>query len=739
MHQEFIQKLTEIAEANLANEKFGIEELAKEMGMSRISLYRKFKVITNQTGSQFIRELRLKKARDLLLNEDFTVAEISYKVGFASPTYFNKCFHEYYGYPPGEVLKGNYTAGSSQDLIHDDQATTVKPSNKKRRVIVASILVFVVLISAVLIVMVKPFYSQQKKLEKSLVILPFLHYGPDTTNSFMSEGLREELINKLNVIKEIRVITRTTSDTYRNSNKTIKEIAKELRVNYILEGSTQTADGKTRIMLLLTDAFTEKMLWAKPFERIITEENIFETQQEIAELVANELKADISPEEKKKIATTGTENTTAYRYYVQGLSYWRIYNRDYNMEDLYKAKTLFIKALEQDSTYSLAMQELCWTLIFETWRSSLIVKKEKWDSAIMLADKAIKFDPQFSDAYGTKAFLTRHNDKERCKVMDMAIKTGPERPGGYDTYAHYYYYDKKDYANTIKYELKTCELIKDPIIWYMTLARLSISFAVTQFEVIAGKYNKLHFEMYNRPGYVSLLDQLNQIMSRNYQQAIEIGLQNLRIDSTDLTTLDYLGQSYLFLNDIEKADYYYNKYEKRIKTYPLNTFPVFPIHRSYFISTFLDNWPKNELLIEIFPVLHIMYIKKRLGNNELAVKYRKVILDIVDEMIKGKDEVVDFYLEDENFYLDMYFADYVLACLYATFGENDKAIEHIKNLTQREPKPVWLVNYVKDNPMLDPIREHPDFIRTVAYMEKEYDKEKKKIGKLIAEYQSIIP
>jgi AraC-like DNA-binding protein len=103
MSREFIQKLTEIVEANLANENFGPDELVREAGMSHSNLNRKLKTISNQNVSQFIREVRLKKAKELLLNEDATAAEISYRVGFGSPTYFNNCFREYFGVAPGEL------------------------------------------------------------------------------------------------------------------------------------------------------------------------------------------------------------------------------------------------------------------------------------------------------------------------------------------------------------------------------------------------------------------------------------------------------------------------------------------------------------------------------------------------------------------------------------------------------------------------------------------------------------
>jgi AraC-like DNA-binding protein len=107
MDQAFIRRLTEIVMANLANENFGAEQLAKEASMSRASLYRKLEHFKHEDISRFIRELRLRRAMEMLLNQEGTASEISFSVGFGSPAYFSKCFHDYYGYTPGEVKKRN--------------------------------------------------------------------------------------------------------------------------------------------------------------------------------------------------------------------------------------------------------------------------------------------------------------------------------------------------------------------------------------------------------------------------------------------------------------------------------------------------------------------------------------------------------------------------------------------------------------------------------------------------------
>ena len=105
MNQLFLQRLTEITEENLTNEHFSVDDLASAMGMSHTKLYRKLKCLSHQTISQFIREIRLQKAHEILLNEDVTASEVSYRTGFGSPAYFSKCFHEYYGYSPLEFRK----------------------------------------------------------------------------------------------------------------------------------------------------------------------------------------------------------------------------------------------------------------------------------------------------------------------------------------------------------------------------------------------------------------------------------------------------------------------------------------------------------------------------------------------------------------------------------------------------------------------------------------------------------
>ena len=121
----FLDRITEIIEENLSNDRFGVSELARKIGMSRSNLLRKIKKNTKLSVSQFIRKVRLENAIKMLRETSFTVSEISYKVGFSSSSYFVKCFHEYYGYLPGKVGKREDSEIKTDEIARSKKGNTV--------------------------------------------------------------------------------------------------------------------------------------------------------------------------------------------------------------------------------------------------------------------------------------------------------------------------------------------------------------------------------------------------------------------------------------------------------------------------------------------------------------------------------------------------------------------------------------------------------------------------------------
>ena len=132
MENQFLQKVNQIIDANLHNSEFGVNELCDELKISRSTLHRKVKAVSEKSVSEFIRELRLKKAYELLQLRSGTVSEIAFMVGFESDSYFNRCFREFYGYSPGEVLKGKHQPAQPET---QKDTTTVRRKPKTSNVI----------------------------------------------------------------------------------------------------------------------------------------------------------------------------------------------------------------------------------------------------------------------------------------------------------------------------------------------------------------------------------------------------------------------------------------------------------------------------------------------------------------------------------------------------------------------------------------------------------------------------
>src|SRR5688572_7351429 len=283
---QFLTELHEVIAKNMANEQFGVTELADAMNMSRSNLLRKVKKSTDLPVNQLIREVRLKRAMELLQNSASNVSEVSHQVGFNSTSYFIKCFREYYGYPPGEVGKRDTTAPAeigklpetSQDIVAD-------PKKKWKLALIAAVTAVLIIAIAGFIFWNKPAHFGFDE-EKSIAVLPFKNDSNDSTNLYLINGLMESTLNKLQLIEDLRVVSRTSVEKYRNTSKSIAEMAKELDVKYFVEGSGQKMGDHILLNIQLINATTDKHVWSKQYRR--ETKDIFELQEEIAKNITQE-------------------------------------------------------------------------------------------------------------------------------------------------------------------------------------------------------------------------------------------------------------------------------------------------------------------------------------------------------------------------------------------------------------------------------------------------------------------
>ncbi|MGB5693953.1 MAG: helix-turn-helix domain-containing protein, partial [Flavobacteriaceae bacterium] len=241
--QKFIDRLQQILEKNLDNEHFGVSDLAMAANVSRSNLHRKVHAYNGNSTSQFIREYRLKKAMELLKKHDLTVAEIAYRVGFSSPTYFSSCFKDYYGYPPGEA-KTIYQHTSAKN-------TSGARINNKYRALNSRWIIGLITALILIAVLSTSYYirtdqsedlmqTEYRAGEKTIAVLPLKNWSGDPNLEYIGDGMTDAVINRLTKISSIsNVIPFTSVIQYKNSEKSVDKIADELGVNYILQGNFQ--------------------------------------------------------------------------------------------------------------------------------------------------------------------------------------------------------------------------------------------------------------------------------------------------------------------------------------------------------------------------------------------------------------------------------------------------------------------------------------------------------------------
>jgi TolB-like protein/tetratricopeptide (TPR) repeat protein len=228
---------------------------------------------------------------------------------------------------------------------------------------------------------------------RSLAVLPFTNLSGNRENEYFSDGITEDILINLSRIAGLRVISRTSAMAYRGSDKPLRQIAGELGVSHVVEGSVRRAGDRVRISVQLIDARTDAQLWGESYDRELRD--VFQVQSEIAQQVAGALQVRLTQGERERIATAPTANLTAYDYYLQGRQYYlRL-----TAADLPRAIALFERAIALDPDYALAY----------AWLARAHVSQVPFhnDSAKVLARKAIALDPDLPDGYTGLAEVNR--------------------------------------------------------------------------------------------------------------------------------------------------------------------------------------------------------------------------------------------------------------------------------------------------------------------------------------------
>jgi TolB-like protein/Tfp pilus assembly protein PilF len=274
--------------------------------------------------------------------------------------------------------------------------------------------------------------------KKSIAVLPFINDSPDQENTYFINGVMEEILNNLQKIKDMRVISRTSVEQYREKKKPIKEIAQELGVNYIVEGSGQKYGSSFRLRTQLIMAEHESHLWGESFQQKITEvEDIFNIQTKIAETIAHELKAIITPEEKQLIEKTPTSNNEAYEAYLKG----RFYCQNINQNNLDIAQKHFEIAIEKDPAYAYAYTGIAYVWLIRQ-QMGFAIPEEAGQKAMEAITKAAELDNNIAEVHYMQAcinYLGVWDWKSSESEFQKALLINPNHAEAHGLYAHLLY------------------------------------------------------------------------------------------------------------------------------------------------------------------------------------------------------------------------------------------------------------------------------------------------------------
>jgi TolB-like protein/Tfp pilus assembly protein PilF len=313
---------------------------------------------------------------------------------------------------------------------------SINQKSKKWLIIVLSVTLFIIGVFAVFKIIEKRYKNNDiVNLEKSIAVLPFVNDSPDQENAYFINGIMDEMLNNLQKIKDFRVLSRTSTDQYRGTIKPpIPKIAKDLGVNYIVEGSGQKYGNTFRLRVQLIAAKKEKHLWGDSFEKEIKEtKDIFKIQSQVAQAIASELLATITLEEKQLIENVPTKNIEAYDLYLQGRYFWDLGGRD----NLNRSIELYQKALKIDQDYALAYSGLAASYTKYAF-TGLSPRRDVMPQAKLAAMNALKIDSTLGEAHAELALARAVNDwdwTESEKGFKRAIELNPDYASGHSRYA----------------------------------------------------------------------------------------------------------------------------------------------------------------------------------------------------------------------------------------------------------------------------------------------------------------
>lgn len=261
----------------------------------------------------------------------------------------------------------------------------------------------------------------------SIAVLPFDNMSNDSEQEYFSDGISEDIITNLSKLKNLAVIARNSSFTYKGTSTKVQDIGRDLGVKYVLEGSVRKSVDRVRITAQLIDAETGHHLWAERFDRELND--VFAVQDEITDRIVNALSIQLSGDEQQRLTRNATNNFEAYDLFLQG----QRLSSQLTEEGLEDAVGLFRQAISLDPAFARAYGALSVTLARQAFLGITETPQETRERALKLARKAMSIDPSSPQVLWALGYIYMNNKQlnEATEVLEKAVLIAPSYADGY--------------------------------------------------------------------------------------------------------------------------------------------------------------------------------------------------------------------------------------------------------------------------------------------------------------------
>lgn len=390
--------------------------------------------------------------------------------------------------------------------------------------------------------------------ENSIAVLPFTNMNKDDEGELFCDGMMEDILTYLSKLQNLKVISRTSAMHYKNSTKKLPEIANELGVAHILEGSVRKYGNKARINVQLIRAEDDHHIWAENYDRSL--EDIFNIQSEVAQQIVQALQINISPKESNSLEVTKTSNTQAYQLYIRG----KRAADDRTRKGLEQSVQQLKAAIALDSTFADAYANLAYTIFLQE-RRNFVDGPNAIGQILELATKSLQLDGGNVLAYTQLGVIagTHGNMEEARRIIDKAIEIAPNSPLVYHASA-------QNYGRTGQRQKEVIDRKKavdlDPLFWLYQANYVESLTVIGEFEKAEQELNKGKLLFPEAMNYFLTREGELLVYKKQYQKAISIIESTLEFSTR---SQGRLGYCYAKIGEEKKAKEWLEKIQNMDK------------------------------------------------------------------------------------------------------------------------------------------------------------------------------